>query len=265
MTCPRFEQWNTPAYQPIVQLATGRVIAYEGLVRPTSASGFESPVALFSAAELTGRTVELDRACLDVVVAGARDLPEDVFISLNISPRSFEAPEFSANAFLAILARHGVPPQRVILELTERDAIRDLERLSAALEACRREGVQIAADDVGAGNAGIRLLSQIRFDVMKIDLSLVQTSAGREPVTSVLTSLVELASRWRALVVAEGVETQEHLRMIHGLGIEAAQGYLLGRPGPIKTGEQRIAVPAPAPAPAWWAGAARPEAAAAPR
>lgn len=223
----------TAVYQPIIHLETGRPLAYEGLVRPSPESGFESPGALFSAAEVSGRIIDLDRACLDVVVAGARSVPDDVFLSLNVSPRTFEAPEFSANAFLAILHRHGVAPRRVILELTERESIEDVDRLRSALEGCRRAGVQIAADDVGAGNAGIRLLSQIQFDVIKIDLSLVQAAAGREPVSSVLSSLVDLARRWRALVVAEGVETPEQLRMIKDLGIEAAQGYLLGRPGPL--------------------------------
>jgi len=246
----------TAVYQPIVHVETGRPIAYEGLVRPAADSGFESPAALFAAAEVSGRIIDLDRACLDVVVAGAREVPEDVYLSLNVSPRTFEAPEFSANAFLSILRRHGVAPGRVILELTERETIEDVDRLRVALESCRRAGVQIAVDDVGAGNAGIRLLSQIQFDVIKIDLSLVQAGAGREPVASVLSSLVDLARRWRALVVAEGVETAEQLRMIRALGIDAAQGYLLGRPGPLvpAVSFDLDALAAEAPQ-AWWLAA----------
>jgi diguanylate cyclase len=250
----------TPAYQPIVDLATGRPIGYEGLIRPAEASGFASPAALFGAAEMTGRTVELDRACLEVVVAGASSLPDDVLISLNISPRSFEAAEFSAPAFLAVLNRHGVAPGRVILELTERDVIQDLDRLRLALAECRAAGVKIAADDVGAGNAGLRLLSQIQFDVMKIDLSLVQASAGREPLTSVLRSLVDLASRWRALVVAEGIETPEQLRMVQSLGIPAAQGYLLGRPGPLRADDRFDLAALAGSDHAWWAARGRSEA-----
>jgi EAL domain-containing protein (putative c-di-GMP-specific phosphodiesterase class I) len=220
-------------YQPIVHLASGRPLAFEGLIRPAPDRGFESTIALFTAAELTGRIVELDRACLDVVVAGAAALPEEMFVSLNISPRTFEAPEFSAATFAGILARHGIAPGRVILELTEREAIQDVERLRMGLDACRAMGVQIAADDVGAGNAGLRLLSQIKFDVVKIDLSLVQAGPNGEPVESVLRSLVDLANRWGALVVAEGVETPQQLRIVRDLEIGAAQGYLLARPGPI--------------------------------
>jgi hypothetical protein len=126
-----------------------------------------------------------------------------------------------------------VAPERVILELTEREAIRDLERLRAAMALLRAAGVRIAADDVGAGNAGLRLLSQFRFDVVKIDLSLVQGSANEDQTLSVLTSLVELARQWGALTIAEGVETAAQLQMIRQLGIEAGQGYLLGRPGSV--------------------------------
>jgi EAL domain-containing protein (putative c-di-GMP-specific phosphodiesterase class I) len=88
----------------------------------------------------------------------------------------------------------------------------------------------VAADDVGAGNAGLRLLSLFRFDVVKIDLSLVQ-GARQDQTMGVLTSLVQMSDRWGALTIAEGVETPAQLRTIRKLGIAAGQGYLLGRPG----------------------------------
>ena len=91
--------------------------------------------------------------------------------------------------------------------------------------------MRVAADDVGAGNAGLRLLSQFRFDVVKIDLSLVQR-AGEDKTHSVLRSIVEMADRLGATTIAEGVETSGQLRTARRLGITAGQGYLLGRPGP---------------------------------
>ena len=118
----------------------------------------------------------------------------------------------------------------MLLELTERDVIRDPDRLRAAIHALQDAGIRVAADDVGAGNAGLRLLSQFRFDVVKIDLSLVQGGAGEVQTLSVLSTLVDLARRWGALTIAEGVETAEQLQMIRVLDIDAGQGYLLGRP-----------------------------------
>jgi diguanylate cyclase (GGDEF)-like protein len=221
----------TPAYQPIVSLTTGAVMGYEGLVRVPKQSTFAHAGALFDAAEVAGRVNDLDRAALDVVLRGARSLDDSVTLSVNVSPRTLESAEFSATAFLAILRRHGMPPGRVILELTERESIRDPERLRTALLGVQMAGVRVAADDVGAGNAGLRLLSQFRFDVVKIDLSLVQR-AGDDKTHSVLRSIVEMADRLGATTIAEGVETSAQLRTARRLGITAGQGYLLGRPGP---------------------------------
>ena len=220
-----------PVYQPIVDLESGRVIGYEGLVRVPRESTFAHSGALFDAAEVAGRVHDLDRAALDVVLRGARSLGESMSLSVNVSPRTLEAPEFSAAAFLAIIRRHGMTPGRVILELTERESIRDPERVRTALRGVQNAGVRVAADDVGAGNAGLRLLSQFRFDIVKIDLSLVQR-AGNDQTHSVLRSIVEVAQRMSANTIAEGVETSAQLRTARRLGITAGQGYLLGRPGP---------------------------------
>ena len=221
----------TPVYQPIVDLASGRVIGYEGLVRVPKQSTFAHAGALFDAAEVAGRVHDLDRAALDVVLRGAHDLDESVTLSVNVSPRTLESAEFSATAFLSILRRHDMVPGRVVLELTERETIRDPERLRVALRGVQAAGVRVAADDVGAGNAGLRLLSQFSFDVVKIDLSLVQR-AGEDNTHSVLRSIVEMADRLGATTIAEGVETSGQLRTARRLGITAGQGYLLGRPGP---------------------------------
>jgi diguanylate cyclase (GGDEF)-like protein len=220
-----------PVYQPLVHLESGRVLGYEGLVRPMPGSPFAGPGALFVAADVGGRIIDLDLACLATVIGGATAIPAPLGVALNVSPRTLEAPEFGAARLVNMLHDAGVAPDRVILEVTERDVIHDVARVVEVLERCRAAGIRIAADDVGAGNAGLRLLSQFRFDVVKIDLSLVQAGTGREAIRAVLPTLVDLGRRWGALVVAEGVETQAHLSMIMELGIEAGQGYLLGRPG----------------------------------
>ena len=220
-----------PVYQPIVHLETGRIIGYEGLIRPASDAPFTNPGALFAAAEISGHIVDLDVACLAVVLAGARAIPDPLLVTINVSPRTLEAPEFGAARLLRMVAAAGLPADRVILEVTEREVIQDIPRVLAALDGCRAGGIRIAADDVGAGNAGLRLLSQFRFDVVKIDLSLVQAGTSQETVRSVLSSLVDLAGRWDALVVAEGVETPAQLLLARELAIGAGQGYLLGRPG----------------------------------
>ena len=229
------ERLIRPVYQPIVELATGRVMGFEGLTRPAPESGFADPGMMFSSAETVGRTVELDLVCLHAVIAGAREMPAEQMLTINISPRTIEAPHFSAEALLVMLARYSIAPGRVVVELTEREKVEDVNRLQANLGALKRVGMRIAADDVGAGNAGLRLLSQMRFDIVKIDLSLVQEGAERDSSRAVLRSLGELAGRWGASVIAEGLETISQLKMVRELGISAGQGYLLGRPMPQPT------------------------------
>src|SRR4051794_17697555 len=221
-----------PAYQPIIDLGSGKVIGFEGLSRPQSESGFSDPGTMFTAAESVGRTVELDIACIHAVINGAQSMPRDQLLTINISPRTIEAPHFSADALLGILATYGMAPGRVIVELTEREKVEDLVRLQRVLTSLKRAGIRIAADDVGAGNAGLRLLSQFRFDIMKIDLSLVQEGSERDSSRAVLRSLRELAGRWGASVIAEGIETAAQLRTVSELGMTAGQGYLLARPMP---------------------------------
>jgi diguanylate cyclase (GGDEF)-like protein len=216
------------AYQPIFKLSSGVVMGYEGFVRPQGGSEFRDTGSLFRAAEATGRTVELDIACLRVVAAGATGLSRD--LSVNISPRTLETDEFSPALLENIFTDHGISLSRVIVELTEREAIEDIDRLRRSLSRCRKAGMRIAADDVGAGNAGLRLLSQIRFDIVKIDLSLVQGGVVRDSSLAVLRSIRDLAESWNAIVIAEGIETPEQLSVVRSLEMSAAQGYFLGMP-----------------------------------
>jgi EAL domain-containing protein (putative c-di-GMP-specific phosphodiesterase class I) len=158
----------------------------------------------------------------------------DLYISVNLSPRTLESSLFRVGELKAIFHRNGVPLDQVVLELTERERVEDLDQLRKNVEACRRAGMRLAADDVGAGNAGLRLLTEVSFDIVKIDLSLVQGGMRHDPSHAVLHALKELATQWRASVVAEGVETSEQLTMLRAVGIGAGQGYLLGRPSPTR-------------------------------
>jgi len=217
-------------FQPIYDLTTGAPRGYEGLIRPLADSGFTDPGSMFEAAEATGRTAELDIACLNTVMETAARLRLPGSLTVNLSPRTLEMDDFSVHALLRIIVRYGLDPRRIVLELTEREAVEDIARLRRTVDACRLAGMRLAADDVGAGNAGLRLLSQMRFDIVKIDLSLVQGGAVYDASLEVVRTLRDLADRWGALVVAEGIETPAQLDLVRSLGIGAGQGYLLGRP-----------------------------------
>ena len=217
-------------FQPIFDLRSGRPRGFEALSRPMPGSGFADATDLFTAAEAFGRTVELDLASLTTSIAAFARQALPGSLALNISPRSLESDQFSVHGLVKLAQRNGVDPGRIVLELTERETVEDMERLSRAVDACRAAGMHIAADDVGAGNAGLRLLSQLRFDIVKIDLSLIHGGVVRATSQEVIQTLKDLADRWEALVIAEGIETVEQLEFVRSLGIRAGQGYLLGVP-----------------------------------
>jgi len=219
-----------PRYQPIFSLTTGEPIGYEGLVRPTEGAPFSDAAGLFAAAERAGRTVELDMACLEIVADGVGELEPNTYLSVNLSPRTLESEHFHPIELTAIFRKRGITPKQLVVELTEREEVQDLQQLARNAAACRQAGMRLAADDVGAGNAGLRLLSEIQFDIVKVDLSLVRGGILHDPSHAVLRALQELGTRWKATLVAEGVETAEQLAAIRELGFAAGQGYLLGRP-----------------------------------
>lgn len=226
------EDLLTAVYQPIYSLTTGRIVGFEGLVRPAPESGFSNPTSLFVAAEATRRTVELDVVCARAVLAGAGALGEERYLSINLSPRTLESDAFSVQEILALARRHGVPPSQLVVELTERESVDDLRQLQQAISTLRRNEVRVAIDDVGAGNAGLRLLSEVEYDILKIDLSLVRASATHGASEAVLRALGTLARNRGHRIVAEGIETADHLESVLELRYDAGQGYLFGRAEP---------------------------------
>ena len=221
-----------PVFQPIYDLDSGLAVGFEGLVRPGEGADFRDATALFTAAEVADRTVELDMLAIDMIAAAVGSGLGVAYLSVNLSPRTLETDQFRVSELVSILGRHGLTPDRVVLELTEREAIEDMERLRENIVACRAAGFRVAADDVGAGNAGLRLLSEVDFDVVKIDLSLVQGGVLRDSALAVLRAIQDIASRAEATVVAEGIETVDQLDVIREAGISRGQGYLLARPSP---------------------------------
>jgi diguanylate cyclase (GGDEF)-like protein len=219
-----------PVFQPILDLSSGATIGYEGLIRPVQPAPFANPAELFAAAEASGRLVTLDLRCLEVIIAAARGLSSQHLLSVNLSPRTVESADFGVAALLGILSRHGFPAQQLVVELTEQLPIVEMERVRRKLSSLRAAGIRLAADDVGAGNAGLRLLSEIRFDIIKVDLSLVRRSGPEAPSRAVLASVVELASRTGALVIAEGIEEPAQVAPLLELGVCHGQGFHLGRP-----------------------------------
>lgn len=218
-------------FQPVVDFGhAGCPVRYqEGLVRGPRGTNVERPDVLFEYARRKLAEAEVDRAALRAVLGAVRAGRGGAF-GLNVH-RSTVAHDPGFVAFLAgTLARAGVAPGSVVLELVEHGELCDMRALLRRLDELRGTGVRVALDDFGTGQANYMMLLECRPDYVKIDRRFVHGCHADERRQAFLDSLVALAGRVGAQLVAEGVELREDLERVRSGGIELVQGFLLARP-----------------------------------
>jgi diguanylate cyclase (GGDEF)-like protein/PAS domain S-box-containing protein len=215
-------------YQPIVELDTGRVVAYEALARGPQGP-LHSPDALFDAARAAGRLAELDTLCRSAALRGAvaAELGPPLTVFVNVEPEVLESAPLEELLAIATTAPTGL---RVVVEITERALATRPADLLRAVERVREVGWAIALDDVGAESMSLAFMPLLRPDVVKLDLRLVQQRPG-PVVAEIMNAVNGYAERTGALILAEGIEDEAHLAMAHALGAGLGQGWHFGRPG----------------------------------
>jgi diguanylate cyclase (GGDEF)-like protein len=222
----------TLQYQPIVELATSRVVGAEALVRWWRGDEAVSPRAFLTVAEDSGLINQLGEWVLRKACAqGAawRDESWDVGISVNIGLRQLNAPQFSAQV-AAALAETGLPPGALTIEVSERMLVEDAGLIGDRLAELRDLGVKLAIDDFGTGYASLAHLRQLPADIIKIDPSFV-SGLGDDPVLTLLTkTIVQVGRDLGMQVVAEGIEQPRQLAELKEMGCGYGQGFLVARP-----------------------------------
>jgi EAL domain-containing protein (putative c-di-GMP-specific phosphodiesterase class I) len=213
----------TPVFQPIVELATGRIAGYEALTRFTRAEPARSPDLWFAQARRCGLGPALEAKALATSLA-VPGRPAGTFLSLNVSPAALIAAEVAA----VLPADLG----DIVIELTEDELFSADIALDAQLSALRDRGARIAVDDAGAGYAGLQQLVRVTPEILKIDRSLITGIDVDASKMALLEGLARFASTTGAAVCGEGIENVEELRMLARADTTYAQGYALGRPGP---------------------------------
>lgn len=217
-------------FQPIVSLTERRLLGYEALSRGPSNSALHSPLNLFAVARQTAHLSELEMLCRQTACKRFSKLGLDGKLFLNVSPESLLDPTHPSGLTLQLLRRFGLQPNQVVIELTEHTPTDDFQLLSNALHHYRAMGFTIALDDLGAGYSSLRLWSELRPDYVKIDRHFIegihQDALKREFVGSIL----QIARRSQAQVIAEGIEQLEELDVLSEMGMTLVQGYLLARP-----------------------------------
>ncbi|TDB78589.1 bifunctional diguanylate cyclase/phosphodiesterase [Micromonospora sp. KC723] len=229
------DQEFTVDFQPIVELGTGAVTGAEALARwHHPVHGMIDPLRFIEAVERSGLLPAFAEAILDQALLAAvtwRTAGFDLPVSVNVSPRSLLDARFPG-AVLARLRAHDLPPDRLVLELTETLTLSQLDVVDQVLSRLRDAGVRLALDDFGTGYSSLSLLSRIPVHELKIDRSFVTAMDGSPEAAAVIRSTLDLGRSLALTVVAEGVESEAQRRALWQLGCTAGQGHLFARPLP---------------------------------
>jgi EAL domain-containing protein (putative c-di-GMP-specific phosphodiesterase class I) len=208
------------ALQPVLELRTGEIVGSEALSR----FGGRVPTdRWFKAASKYGLGAELERLCLGAALALLPTLPPDHFLAVNISPAAL-ADEGVLNLLTAAELR------RVIVEITEHEAVENYAVTRLVLGRLRAAGARIAVDDTGAGFASLRHVLMLQPDVIKLDLSLTRDVDVDRRQQALVRAVTAFSAQVGATVLAEGVETQEQLDTLREIGVRLGQGWHLGVP-----------------------------------
>ncbi len=219
------------AVQPIVDIRSGTVHAYEALARFGRPRHDNSPLHWFSLAQELGQRAELERACVRAALELLGERPAGTSLSVNLS-----APVLLEGATMAMLEAagdaHAEDLAGLIVEITEETLVHGEMELSSVIAALRARGARLAVDDMGAGYSGLRQITAVHPSYLKLDRSLVSAIHDDDERAALVGALAGYAKQVGSLLVAEGVETEAELDAVRRLGVPLVQGFYFGRPGP---------------------------------
>ncbi|MEX0756709.1 MAG: EAL domain-containing protein, partial [Acidimicrobiia bacterium] len=213
-----------PVFQPIYALDDGRMIAVEALTRFDSEPPLPPSQWFGRAAEL-GMGTQLETIAIEKAIESSKNLRPHIILSVNVS-----ATTLASELLLDVVTKAAQP---LMLELTELEPVHDYIALRQAIAKLRKSGALIAIDNVGASLTSLRHITRITPDVIKLDSSITNDIDSDPLMRSLTQRLLRYARSSRTLLVAEGIEEPEDLARWRERGVQAAQGYLLGRPGPL--------------------------------
>lgn len=219
------------AYQPIWNFSTHEIVGLEALCR-FRGQPYRSPDRWFADATDVELDVELELAAVEEAIKSLEAIPQTIYLSVNASPKTV-----LSGRLTPLLA--GIAPGRLVLEVTEHARVDDYQALAAALAPIRRSGVSLAIDDAGAGFASLHHILSLQPDRIKLDASLTRDIDNDPARRALAAAFVFFSRETDAIIIAEGIETQNELDTLRALGVPKGQGYFLGRP---TTLEQAIAL-----------------------
>ncbi|AGZ45329.1 putative bifunctional diguanylate cyclase/phosphodiesterase [Actinoplanes friuliensis] len=232
-------------YQPLVDLTDSRPIGVEALIRWRHPRlGLVSPADFIPIAERTGTITAIG---LWVLETACREITrwDGLYVSVNLSPRQLQEPTLVQDV-LGVLARTGLAPDRLVLEITE-SALVDESAGIAMLQEFREHGIRVAIDDFGTGYSSLHYLTRLPVDILKIDRSFVAELNGTPEGSGITEAILRLSQVLHLTAIAEGIETAEQAAELQLLGCGVGQGYLFARPLPPTELQDLLLSPSPRP------------------
>ncbi|QHI98253.1 EAL domain-containing protein [Xylophilus rhododendri] len=224
-------------YQPVMELATGRCVGAEALIRWNQSDGqMVSPLVFIPAAEEHGLIQQVTLQVMEMVARDAADLIRDypeTHIAINFSAEDLHSPETEAR-LQTLLKDAGAASSNILIEATERGLMTP-EKAKAVLISVRSSGFKVAIDDFGTGNSSLSYLATYDLDFLKIDKMFVDALGSDAPTARVAFHIIEIARSLGLQMIAEGVETQAQCDILTGAGVQYAQGWLFGKPMPMRS------------------------------
>jgi diguanylate cyclase len=235
-------------YQPIFSLGDNRPLGAEALLRwnhPTR--GVVGPSEFIPILETTGMIIDVGMFVLEEACARLRrwrDLNPAFSVSVNVSGRQFEHTSFIEDVHDR-LARCGIPPEALVLEITETALMRDFQFAASRLRSLRSTGVRISIDDFGTGYCSLAYLQEFQVDVLKIDRAFVSRMDLSPRGANIVRTIIQLGQDLQLHTIAEGIESQAQLRRLAGYGCDAGQGFLLAVPAAPEATDSLLRRPQP--------------------
>jgi diguanylate cyclase (GGDEF)-like protein len=239
-------------FQPIVNRQQGRIFAYEALCRTVGSNPFDTIEELFSTAGHCGMILPLDMRCREnaMALASVQGLANNnTLLFINICPTSLLHPDHSAGSTGLLANRYEIPKGNIVLEITEHEAVSNYNLFRKAIDHYRSKGFRIAIDDFGAGYGGLKMLSVLEPDFVKIDRHFFKDSPKSSINFNLIDAIATACHRIGIEVIAEGIETEKDLQICRDIGIELVQGYLIARPAADLVRFTDLRLPEPTPPP----------------
>lgn len=220
------------AFQPIVNINTGKIFGVEALLRNYQEVGFSSIFALFDEVHKKNLLYTFDIALREKTIEKFTEINgyEDIKLFYNLDNRLFEMPDFTPGNTKKILKKHTLKKNTICFEISERQELNSIHDMQTIMQHYKDENYSIAIDDFGIGHSGYKLLYDVKPDILKIDRFFLQ-AVHKDPKKQImLKSITSLAIKLGVQVIAEGVETKEELLICRKVGCHFIQGYFVQRP-----------------------------------